>query len=88
MLVLCFQEFIKTIIKGGNSWIGLTDREQEGSWLWVNGAQLKERWERDESCLSLAECHGFLLQCRNVYAVVRKHQNCDESFMFPGTNYS
>ncbi|XP_023669558.2 uncharacterized protein [Paramormyrops kingsleyae] len=36
------QEFIKTFIKDGNSWIGLTDREREGSWLWVNGAELKE----------------------------------------------
>ncbi|XP_048838242.1 low affinity immunoglobulin epsilon Fc receptor-like [Brienomyrus brachyistius] len=36
------QEFIKTIIKDGNSWIGLSDREQEGVWLWVNGAQLKK----------------------------------------------
>uniref|UniRef100_A0A3B3SJF4 C-type lectin domain-containing protein n=1 Tax=Paramormyrops kingsleyae TaxID=1676925 RepID=A0A3B3SJF4_9TELE len=39
------QEFIKTFIKDGNSWIGLTDRKREGYWLWVNGAELKKRWE-------------------------------------------
>ncbi|XP_033992149.1 C-type lectin domain family 6 member A-like isoform X4 [Trematomus bernacchii] len=42
------QEFISSMIKG-DTWIGLSDREEEGTWTWVDGSPLNlTLWEETQ----------------------------------------
>ncbi|XP_040587523.1 CD209 antigen-like protein C [Mesocricetus auratus] len=57
------QSFLQqTSKKKGNTWMGLSDLKQEGTWLWVDGSPLKwgKYWSpREPNNLGNEDCTGF-----------------------------
>ncbi|XP_029968471.1 C-type lectin domain family 10 member A-like [Salarias fasciatus] len=70
LVVIESSEEMNFLAKNINSWIGLNDREQEGTWKWVNGAPLTfTLWEKnqpdnwkgnskypEEDCVHISHC--------------------------------
>ncbi|XP_078393214.1 perlucin-like protein [Cetorhinus maximus] len=75
------QDFIKKSIENnpGVSWIGLTDRESEGNWTWVDGTPVSfTRWgqgepnnaEENENCAIIRRANWNDVRCTDQFRFI------------------
>ncbi len=75
-------DFVSSLVDRSEAWLGATDRESEGDWVWNSGAPL---WEGDQTGTCLSQfCRWDLLEpndtgdCARIVGDLWRDSPCDE----------
>ncbi|XP_030643554.1 C-type lectin domain family 4 member E-like [Chanos chanos] len=80
------QEFIHNLRRSDNTWIGLTDKDEEGDWKWLDGTALSNGyWLKgqpdsqtgDQDCASIGHKSDPLESWRDQQCLLELYRICE-----------